>query len=260
MTSMTTMSATAKGLDMQVMVVRSLRHTLRNVEAMLTAVMLPVMLMLLFVYVFGGALQTNTEYVNYVVPGIILLCAAFGAASTAIGVATDMENGIVDRFRSMSISGSAVLTGHVVASLARNLVATALVIGVAFAVGWRPNGGAVDWVAALAMIVLFITAISWLAAAIGLLVKSAEAANAATFVIMFVPYVSSAFVPTRTMPAALQGFAEHQPVTPIIETLRALWMGTPIGHDAWWSIGWCLAIGLCSVIAAGWLFRHRTLR
>lgn len=249
--------------DTRVMITRSLRHTTRNVEVMMTAVMLPVLLMLMFVYVFGGAMETGTEYVNYVVPGIILLCAGFGAGSTAIAVATDMENGIIDRFRSMPIASSAVLTGHVTASLARNLVATALVIGVAFAVGWRPHATPLAWLGAIAMVVLFILAISWLSAAAGLVVKSAEGANAFTFVIMFVPYVSSAFVPPDTMPSVLQGFAQHQPVTPVIETLRGLWMGQTttggaIDNQAWIAVAWCTGIGLLSYAGAAWLFRHRT--
>ena len=244
--------------DSRVMIVRSLRHTARNLDMMLTAVMLPVVLMLLFVYVFGGAMNTGTEYVNYVVPGIILLCAGFGASSTATSVAGDMENGIIARFRSMPIASSSVLVGHVVASIVRNLVATTLVVGVAFAVGWRPHASLVEWVAAIGMVVLFVLAISWLAAGFGLLVKSVEAANAFTFVLMFLPYVSSAFVPTETMPSALHGFAEHQPVTPIIETLRGLWMGTPIGNDAWLALAWCAGILIASYLWAAWLFRRQT--
>ncbi|UPK75412.1 ABC transporter permease [Nocardioidaceae bacterium SCSIO 66511] len=244
--------------DSRVMIVRSLRHTARNLDMMLTAVMLPVVLMLLFVYVFGGAMNTGTEYVNYVVPGIILLCAGFGASSTATSVAGDMENGIIARFRSMPIASSSVLVGHVVASVVRNLVATTLVVGVAFAVGWRPQASLVEWVAAIGMVVLFVLAISWLAAGFGLLVKSVEAANAFTFVLMFLPYVSSAFVPTETMPSALHGFAEHQPVTPIIETLRGLWMGTPIGNDAWLALAWCAGILIASYLWAAWLFRRQT--
>lgn len=243
--------------DSRVMIVRSLRRSARNLDELMTAVMLPVILMLLFVYVFGGAMQTGTDYVNYVVPGIILLCAGFGAGSTATSVATDMENGIVDRFRSMPITSSAVLVGHVTASVARNLVATGLVIGVALAVGWRPNGSPLEWLAAIGLVVLFILAISWLAAGAGLLLKTAEAANAFTFVLMFLPYVSSAFVPTDTMPSVLHGFAEHQPVTPLIETLRGLWMGTPIGDNAWLAIAWCTGILVLSYGWAAWLFRNR---
>lgn len=250
---------TATFLDARIMVGRSIRITSRNAEAMITAVMLPVMLMLLFVYVFGGAIEVGTDYVDYVVPGIILLCAGFGAASTAIAVTTDMTSGIVDRFRSMPVTSSAVLTGHVVASLARNLVATAIVVGVALAVGWRPNGTPAEWLAALGVVLAFIAAISWLSAAFGMLAKTVDAANGFTFVLMFLPYVSSAFVPTDTLPAALEAFAAHQPVTPVIETLRGLWMGTSIGDAAWWALGWCAVIGLVSYAGASALFRRRTV-
>lgn len=244
--------------DAAVMIGRSLRHTTRDLETMLTAIMLPVILMLLFVYVFGGAMQTGTDYVDYVVPGIVLLCAGFGAGSTAIAVATDMEEGIVDRFRSMPMSSSAVLTGHVTASVVRNIVATAIVVAVGLGVGWRPSATPWEWLAAVALVTLFIVAISWLAAAAGLLVRSAEAANAFTFVLMFLPYVSSAFVPTDTLPSALRGFAQHQPVTPVIETLRGLWMGTPIGGQAAWAIGWCLAILVVGYVLSAWLFRRQS--
>lgn len=252
------MTSTDAFLDTRVMIGRSLRITSRDAEAMITAVALPVMLMLLFVFVFGGAIKTGTEYVNYVVPGIILLCAGFGAGSTATSVATDVTGGIIDRFRSMPVTSSAVLTGHVTASVTRNLVATTLVVGVGLAVGWRPNGTPIEWLAALGVIVLFITAISWLSAAFGLVAKSVDAANGFTFVLMFLPYVSSAFVPTDTLPAALRGFAVHQPVTPVIETLRGLWMGTPVGNQAWWAVAWCLGIGIIAYIAASVLFRRRT--
>lgn len=245
-------------LDARIMIVRSLRLSARNVEAMITAVMLPVVLMLLFVYVFGGAIRTGGEYVNYVVPGIILLCAGFGAGGTALAVTTDMTNGIVNRFRSMPVTSSAVLTGHVTASLARNLVATVTVVCVGLAVGWRPDATAGEWLAALGLVALFILAISWLSAAFGMLAKTVDAANGFTFVLMFLPYVSSAFVPVDTLPGFLQGFAVHQPVTPVIETLRGLWMGTEIGTAAWSAIGWCLGIGLCSYVAASALFRRRT--
>lgn len=164
----------------------------------------------------------------------------------------------MDRFRSMPIGSAAVLTGHVTASVARNLVATAIVVGVGFCVGWRPSATPLEWLAAVGMVTLFIAALSWLAAAAGLLVKSAEAANAFTFVLMFLPYVSSAFVPTDSLPAVLRGFAQHQPVTPVIETIRGLLMGNGIGAQAWWAVGWCLGIGIASYAVAAWQFRHRT--
>jgi ABC-2 type transport system permease protein len=219
--------------------------------------------MLLFVYVFGGDLATGGKYVNYVVPGLIVLCAGFGASTTAVAVATDMTNGIVDRIRSMPVFGSSQLVGHVVASVARNLVATVLVIGVGLGIGWRPTGSPLQWTAAAGMIVLFVLALSWLAAAVGLLARTAEAATSFTMVLMFIPYVSTAFVPAHTMPAVLDDFARYQPFTPIIETMRGLWMGhtstgVAVGHEAWIAITYCACILATSSIAASWLFRHRT--
>jgi ABC-2 type transport system permease protein len=249
--------------DTGVMITRSLRRSLRDPEAFFTALMLPVVLMLLFVYVFGGALGTGGKYVEYVVPGLIVLCAGFGAGTTAVAVATDMTSGIVDRFRSMPVSGSSILVGHVAASLARNLLATALVIGVGLGIGWRPAASPLNWAAAAGMILLFVLALSWLAAGAGLLARSAEAANSLSIVLMFLPYVSTAFVPARTMPAALRDFAEHQPFTPIIETIRGLWMGqtstgVTVAHEAWLAIAYCAAILVVSLTAASWLFRYRT--
>jgi ABC-2 type transport system permease protein len=250
-------------IDSRVMVKRCMRRSLRDSEAFFTALMLPIVLMLLFVYIFGGALNTGGAYVDYVVPGLIVLCTGFGAGTTAVAVATDMSNGIVDRFRSMPITGSSILFGQIVASLARNIVATTLVIGVGLAVGWRPTASVAEWVAAAAMIVLFALALSWLAAAIGLLARSPEAANSFTFVLMFIPYVSTAFVPAHTLPRVLRGFAEHQPFTPIVETMRGLWMGhtstgASVSHEAWAAVAYCLAILAASGVAAAWLFRHRT--
>jgi ABC-2 type transport system permease protein len=257
------MSLTYAISDANVMVTRCIRRSLRDPEAFFTALMLPVVLMLLFVYVFGGALNAGVKYVDYVVPGLIVLCAGFGAGTTAVAVATDMSNGIVDRFRSMPIASSAILVGHIAASLVRNMIATALVIGVGLGIGWRPVASPAQWLAAGAMIVGFILAMSWLAAAVGLLARSAEAANSFTFVLMFLPYVSTAFVPARTMPGPLRAFATHQPFTYIVETMRALWMGqtstgASTGHEALIAIAWCAGILVVAVAAASWLFRHRT--
>ena len=249
--------------DTSVMITRCVRRSLRDPDAFFTALMLPIILMLLFVYIFGGALNTGTAYVDYVVPGLIVLCAGFGAGTTAVAVATDMSSGIVDRFRSMPISGSSVLAGHIVASLARNLLATALVIGVGLGVGWRPTASPLAWLAAFGMIAAFILALSWLAAAFGLLVRSPEAATAATFVFMFVPYLSTAFVPARTMTAVLRPIAANQPVTAVIETMRGLWMGrtstgASLGHEAVLAVVYCAAILIASFAAATRLFRRRT--
>jgi ABC-2 type transport system permease protein len=253
--------------DALVMVGRSLRRSVRDPEAFITALALPVTLMLLFVYVFGGAFEAGVGshggYVNYVVPGLIVLCAGFGAGTTAVAVATDMSSGIVDRFRSMPITAWSVLAGQIMASLARNLLATALVIAVGLGVGWRPVASPLDWLGAIAMIVLFISAMSWLAACFGLVVGSPEAANGATFALMFIPYLSSAFVPAGTMAAGLRPIAANQPFTPVIETMRGLWMGhtstgAALGHEALLAVIYFGAILVAAASLASWLFRHRT--
>jgi ABC-2 type transport system permease protein len=257
--------------DTQVMIARSLRRSVRDPEAFITALALPVILMLLFVYVFGGAFNAGVHtagalsggYANYVVPGLIVLCAAYGAGTTAVAVATDMSSGIVDRFRSMPVAAWTVLAGQIVASLARNLLATALVIGVGLAVGWRPTGGPLAWLAAAALIVLFVTALSWLAACFGLVVGSPEAANGATFALMFIPYLSSAFVPASTMTRVLRPIAANQPFTPLIEAMRGLWMGytstgANVGHEALLAVAYFGGILIVTAALASWLFRHRT--
>ena len=241
-----------------VMIGRCLRLSRRDIDTLMTSITLPVILMLLFVYLFGGAIDVGTKYVTYVVPGVLLLCAGFGASLTATSVSRDMTGGIIDRFRSMDIGGASLLAGHVAASTVRNLVSSALVFGVAFLIGFRPHAGLRDWLAAIALLALFIVAISWFAACIGLLARSPEAASGFSFLVMFLPYASSAFVPIRTMPGWIQPFARHQPVTPVIETLRGLLLGTPIGNNGWLAIVWCLAILLVSVAFSNVLFRLRT--
>jgi ABC-2 type transport system permease protein len=239
---------------------RSIRHTLRNVEVLSMAIILPIMLMLLFTYVFGGAIDPGGDYVDYVVPGIILLCAGFGSSSTAVDVADDMSNGIIDRFRTMPLRSDGVIVGHVVASLLRNLFATGVVIGVALLVGFRPTANVAEWLGALGLIALFILAITWLYASIGLAARSAAAASGYGFVLLFLPYLSSAFVPTDTMPEWLQWIADNQPITPISETSRGLLLGTPIGDRAWWAVGWCLVILVGAAAWGAWQFRRRAGR
>ena len=247
-----------------VFVRRSLLHSLRDGESLLMAVLLPVMLMLLFTFVFGGAIDASGAYVDYVVPGIILICAGFGASSTAVYVAGDMKAGIIDRFRTMPLRASAVLTGHVVASLLRNLLATAIVVIVAVLVGFRPTAGALERLGVLGLIALYILAITYLFAAIGLAAGSPEAANGYGFIILFVPYLSSAFAPIETMPAWLQPLAEHQPIGPIVDTLRALLTGSGMldAGDArvWGALAWCLAILVVAVAWGAWLFRRKAGR
>jgi ABC-2 type transport system permease protein len=243
-----------------VFVRRSLLHSLRDGESLTMAIMLPVMLMLLFTFVFGGAIDPTGAYVDYVVPGIILLCAGFGAASTAVYVARDLQTGIIDRFRTMPLRSGAVLTGHVISSMIRNLLATGVVIGVALLVGFRPTADVWGWVGATGVIALYILAITYLFAAIGLAAGSPEAASGYGFIILFLPYLSSAFVPVDTMPSWLQWVAEHQPITPIIETIRSLLFDLPLGTQAWWALGWCLGILTVSVAWGAWLFRRKAGR
>jgi ABC-2 type transport system permease protein len=239
------------------LVARCLRLSLRNVDGLMTALALPVMLMVMFVYLFGGAIHTGTKYIDYVVPGVLLVCVGFGAGTTAVSVAEDIASGITDRLRSMDVRGESLIAGHVVASVARNLASAALAVAVAFALGFRPDAGAGRWLAAIGILALFVLAISWLAAAIGILVRSAETAQGVTFLVSFLPYPSSAFVPIHTMPTWLQGFASHQPVTEVVDTLRALLTGAPVGASAWHAVAWSVAIMAVSVVLAGILFGRR---
>ncbi|MFG1784567.1 ABC transporter permease [Rhodococcus oryzae] len=255
-----TLPRTAVAADSLAMLRRSLKHLLRSPDSMIMAVALPIMLMLLFVYVFGGAIDTGTAYINYVVPGIILLCAAFGASTTAVGVSSDMTEGIIDRFRTLPIAQSSFLTGHVLASVVRNLLTTAIVFAVALLMGFRPTSDPMKWLGVIGMIAAFVFALSYLSTALGLLAKNPEAAGGFTFVIMFLPYVSSAFVPAETMPTWLRWFAENQPITPIIETVRGLLMGTPIGNNAWLAVAWCAVIAAVGFVWANVLYRNRVTR
>lgn len=251
---------TSLAVTQTVFIGRSLRHSIRNAEAMITAMMLPIMLMLLFTYVFGGALDPSGQYVDYVVPGIILLCAGFGSSSTAVDVSQDMTNGIIDRFRTMPIQSISVITGHVVASLARNMLATFVVIAVALLVGFRPSAGLLDWILAIGLIALFIFAFTWLYAAIGLVAGSPAAAGSYGFALLFLPYLSSAFVPTETMPTWLQGIASYQPITPVIESIRGLLTGGSVQDHIGWAIGWCLFILVASMVWGMWTFKRKAGR
>jgi ABC-2 type transport system permease protein len=253
------MNATRALQDSATMLDRNIRHTLRSPDTMIMTVVLPVMILLMFVFVFGGAMDVGPgAYIDYVVPGIILLCASFGASTTALALSTDVAEGIIDRFRTMAIARSAVLTGHVTESVLRNLITSAIVIAVAVVLGFRPTTDPLRWLGVFGVLAMFVFALSWLAAALGLLAPNPEAANGFTFVFMFLPYVSSAFVPTSSMPTWLHWYAENQPVTPVIETLRGLLMGTPIGNSWILAVLWCAGIGLVGYVAAGALFRRQT--
>jgi len=244
--------------DAMTMTGRSLRLSARSPEALLTALFLPVMLMVVFVYLFGGAVDIGTRYVDYVVPGVLLLCAVTGAGTTAVTVCQDMAGGIIDRFRSLDVPGTSVLAGHVTASLLRNVISTALVTAVAFGIGFRPHSSVAAFAAALGVLLLFVAAVSWLAAAFGLAVSAPEAANSAMFVLMFFCYASSAFVPIRTMPWWLRGFARNQPATPVTETIRGLLLNQPADVRLGTAVAWCLGIMAVSVALCALLYRRRT--
>jgi ABC-2 type transport system permease protein len=241
----------------QPMITRAFRLSLRNVDGMMTALVLPVIMMLMFVYLFGGAISTGTRYVDYVVPGVLLVCVGFGSGTTAISVAHDLGGGIIDRFRSMDVRGEVLIGGHVVASVARNLLSAAVVVVVAFAIGFRPHADVAGWLGAAGILALFVLALSWLAAAIGIVARSPEAAQGIAFLVSFLPYVSSAFVPIHTMPAALQTVANNQPATAVIDSIRALLNGGHVGADAWHAIVWSVGIIAVSVALSGILFRSR---
>ncbi|GII98943.1 ABC-2 type transport system permease protein [Sediminihabitans luteus] len=249
--------------DVWTMVRRCVLLVSRDVDSLVMGVALPVMLMVVFVYVFGGAIQAGldgTTYLNYVTPGIVLLCAGFGAANTALAVQQDVAGGIVDRFRSMPVTAWTLLVGHVVASVVKNLVTTGVVVGVAYLMGFRPDATLAEWLGAVGIIVLWVVAITWAATFVGVVVRSVDAASAATFVMLFVPYVSSAFVPPQTMPALLRGFAEHQPVTPVIETIRGLLTGTELGTSPVLAVVWCVGIATVFAVLAGVVFGRRRHR
>ncbi|MQS04945.1 ABC transporter permease [Streptomyces alkaliterrae] len=236
---------------------RCVRLSARNLDALLMSLALPVLLMLVFVYLFGGAINTGTSYVTYVVPGVLVLCSGYGAALTATTLNGDLGSGVVDRFRAMDAGGSALVCGHVVASLARNAAATTAVVLVALLLGFRPRASVGATLAALAVLLCYVLALSWLAAVVGALVSTPEAAGAFGFFALFLPYPSSAFVPVETMPGWLHGFAEHQPATPVIESLRALLLGTPAGSAPWIALAWCVGLLAVSVPLASLALARR---
>ncbi|HLS09582.1 ABC transporter permease [Lentibacillus sp.] len=244
-------------LDGWTMSRRSFKHLFRNPESLFLSFGLPVILMLLFVYIFGGAIQTGTDYVNYVVPGVIIVCVGYASSMTAMSVTQDMVGGLFERFRSMPILPSSLMVGHVIGSFARNMIGTALVLLAAILIGFRPSAGLQEWLGVIGILSLFLFSISWLSVVFGLLAKSVESASAFTFLIMFLPYVSSAFVPTDTMPAWLHAFAENQPMTPLIETLRGLLIGTEIGNNHWVTIVWFGGLLIISFVVATMIFKRR---
>jgi ABC-2 type transport system permease protein len=254
--------------DSATMLRRQLRHMLRYASVTVFLVGMPIVFLLLFVYVFGGTLGAGlgapaggrAEYLEYVVPGILLMAVAAGGTGTAISVAMDMTEGIVARFRTMAIFRPSVLTGHVLGSMIQRMLTLAIVTGVALLIGFRPSATPVEWVATAGVLAMVTLALTWLCVAFGLVTKTVEAASNLPTPLVFLPFLSSGFVPTDSMPTVLRWFAEYQPFTPIIETVRGLLLGTPIGNSAIIAVAWCAGITLVSYLWARRLYNRNPIR
>lgn len=237
--------------DMGVMLGRSMRHIFRSMDTIITVAITPIAMMLLFVYVFGGAIQTGTDnYVNYLLPGILLIAIASGISYTAYRLFIDMQSGIFERFHSMPIARSAALWGHVLSSLVSNLISVTIIILVALIMGFRSSAGVSSWLAVAGILILFTLALTWIAAIAGLSAKSVDGAGAFSYPLIFLPFISSAFVPTESMSSVVRAFAENQPVTSIVETIRALLSIQSPGNDIWVALAWCVGIMVVAYIFA----------
>jgi ABC-2 type transport system permease protein len=258
---MTTIALTAR--DSATMARRNFKHTLRYPATIIMAIGTPTLLLLLFVGVFGGALTAGITgphgagpYINYVVPGILLMTVGYGSSSTAISINGDMTKGIMSRFRTMAIARSSVLAGHVIGAIVRTLVSTALLIGVAYLLGYRPSANAVAWLGAIGLIALLTFALTWFAVAIGLVAKTAQGTSPFILIVQTLPFVSSAFVPPASMSPVIRWLAQYEPFTPIIDTLRGLLLGLPIGGSGIAAVGWCAGMALVGFLWARTLFRR----
>jgi ABC-2 type transport system permease protein len=243
--------------DSAIMLRRNFRHTLRNPTAVFNAVLLPIVIMLMFVYVIGGAFNVGVDYVDYATPGMIVLAITYGLSATSMAVNSDMTKGIINRFKVMDISRSAVLNAQVIASMLRSLIAIAAIIGVAFALGFRPAASLLDWLGAIGFIMVVCFATSWLTVALGLAAKTPESAGMAIVPLILLPFLSSAIVPADTMRAGARQFAEYQPFTPIIETLRGLLTGQPSAGYAIAALAWCAGIAIVGYLWALATFTRR---
>ena len=244
--------------DMSVMLGRSMRHILRSMDTIITVTIMPIAFMLLFVYVFGGAIETGTDnYVNYLLPGILLIAIATGISYTAYRLFIDMQRGILERFHSMPIARSTLLWGHVLTSLVSNAISVVVIILVALIMGFRSPVDVVSWLAVAGILALFTLSLTWIAVLAGLTAKSVDGASAFSYPIILLPFISSAFVPTRSMPDLVRGFAENQPVTPIVETIRALLSNQPVGNEIWIALSWCIGIMLVAYILAMRVYKSR---
>jgi ABC-2 type transport system permease protein len=244
--------------DLSVMLGRSMRHIFRSMDTIITVTITPIAMMLLFVYVFGGAIQTGTaNYVNYLVPGILLIAIASGISYTAFRLFTDVQRGIMERFRSMPIAPSTLLWGHVLTSLVSNAISLVVIILVALLMGFRSSAGILSWLAVVGILALFTLALTWVAVIPGLTAKSIDGASAFAYPLIFLPFISSAFVPTKSMPLVVRVFAENQPVTAIVNTIRALLSGQPVSQEIWVALAWCVGILLVAYIFAMRAYKKR---
>jgi ABC-2 type transport system permease protein len=259
---MTTMTYTVR--DSATMLRRNLRHMRRYPSMTLMLAGMPIIFLLLFVYVFGGTLGAGlgtpgggrAAYLNYVVPGILLMTIAAAVNGTSVSVSTDMTEGIVARFRTMAIARASVLTGHVLGSVIQTLLSLLIVLGVAIGLGFRPGAGPLGWLAAFAVLAMTSFALTWLAVALGLVARTVEEASNTPMPLILLPFLGSGFVPTDSMPAGLRQFADYQPFTPIIETLRALLTGEPVGNHAVVAVAWCAGIALIGYVWAKRLYNR----
>ena len=244
--------------DTAVLTGRTLRHVTRSLDTIITTAVTPVAIMVLFVYVFGGAIRTGSvSYVNYLLPGILLITIASGVSYTALRLFTDMQGGIFERFQSMPIARSGVLWAHVLTSLAANLVSLVVVVLVAVAMGFRSDAGVLAWLAVAGLLIVFTLALTWLAVIPGLTASSPDGAGAFAYPLLFLPFISSAFVPTATMPGPVRAFADNQPVTSIVNTIRDLFAGQPAGTGAWIALAWCAGLLVAAYVLAVFAYRRR---
>ncbi|MCC6617359.1 MAG: ABC transporter permease [Anaerolineae bacterium] len=244
--------------DVGVMLGRSMRHIARSMDTIITVTIMPIAFMLLFVYVFGGAIQTGTDsYVNYLLPGILLIAISSGISYTAYRLFMDMQSGVFERFHSMPIARSAPLWGHVLTSLVSNAISVLVIILVALIMGFRSWAGPGSWLAVAGILALFTLALTWIAVIAGLSATSVDGAGAFSYPLIFLPFISSAFVPTESMPPVVRAFAENQPVTSIVEAIRSLLEGQPVGNEIWVALAWCFVIMIIAYLFAMRVYKRK---
>ncbi|MEV4280069.1 ABC transporter permease [Actinoplanes xinjiangensis] len=244
--------------DTAVLTGRTMRHVTRSLDTIITTVITPIAMMLLFVYVFGGAIDTGAvSYVNYLLPGILLITIASGISYTAFRLFGDIQGGIFERFQSMPIARTGVLWAHVLTSLVANVISLVVVFGVALLMGFRSGAGVPAWLAVIGILVLFTLSLTWMAVIPGLTAKTVDGASAFAYPLIFLPFISSAFVPTDTMPGPVRVFAENQPVTSIVDTIRGLLTRQPVGNGIWTALAWCMGILVVAYMFATVVYRRR---